>query len=235
MKKNMHSEKRSKNHRPVLVTVMFVAGLAIVGSLLTQALAVGSATAAGQQGQNANQTSGSASQQNATSSEATRNATSSAQNAAKEAGNATASAGNALGNATSAAGGIIGGALSNATSSLKKAIGNPLPSTITVAPNSVNAGDIVVVKGSGFSANDTITVTFGNSSSATTTANSDKSGAFNTTITTPRDAKGGSYNITAKDTHGKSATASVEIIALPKTPFAPTSFSYYPSRPSFFS
>lgn len=226
----MHSEKM-RNHRPVLLTVMFVAGLAIVGSLLTQVLVADSAAAAGQD-QNANQTSGNAPQQNATISEAKRNATSSAQNAAKEAGNATASAGNALGNATSAAGGVIGGALSNATSSLKKMIGNPLPSAITVAPNSVNAGDIVVVKGSGFSVNDTITVTFDNSSSTTTTANSDKSGAFNATITTPHDAKAGSHNITAKDSHGKSATASVGIIELPKTPLAPTSF--YPFRPSFF-
>ncbi|WP_148700608.1 hypothetical protein [Candidatus Nitrososphaera evergladensis] len=202
-----------------------IVGLAILSSLSVTVIMADSATA--QKDQAVNQTSTASGNATAAASEAVRNATTSAQNAGEAARNATASAGNAIANATKAGAGMIGAAITNATSSLNKTISNP--SSITVTPDSVNPGDIVVVKGAGFSANQTITLTFDNSSNATT-AKADKSGAFNATMTTPNDAKNGTHNITATDREGKSATATITIAAAPKANSSSSALSSF--RPS---
>lgn len=204
----MTKEKCRNNSPPLLLTTLVVA-VAVLSSLSVSVLSANSAAA---ENQITNKT-------NATTSEAARNATTSAQNATASAGQAAAAAGNALGNASKAAGGVIGNAISNATSSLNKVVNM---SSITVTPNSVNAGDLVVIKGFGFSANDTITLKFDNNSIATT--KSDNTGALNAMMTTPKDATNGSHDITATGGNGRSAKASVTIIALPPSA-APSSSS----------
>lgn len=205
-------KEKFRNCSPSLILTTLIAGLAIVSSLSVSVLSgTNSAFAVTTASQNQTANQNVKSSANATTSEATRNATTSAQNATAEAGKAATSAGNAIANATTAAGGVIGNAIANATSSINKSLNNP--SSITVTPDSVNPGDLVIIKGLGFKANNTITLTFDNSSNATT-AKSDKSGAFNATMTTPSDAANGSHTITATDQNGKSATAKVTIIAV---------------------
>lgn len=209
MKEHMF-EGKSRNRSPPLpmAIISVLVGLAILSSL--SALVSTANSAAAQKNNTAGETSNPSA--NATIAEAKQNATTSAHNATTEAGKAAASAGNAIANATTAAGGIIGNAVANATSSLNKSIN--VPSSITVTPGSVNPGDLVVIKGSGFRANNTITLTFDKSANATT-ATTDGLGAFNATMTTPRDAANGSHTITATDQDGKSATAIVTIVVAP--------------------
>jgi IPT/TIG domain-containing protein len=222
------TDRRHQNYSmPTLI-----AALAIVSMLSLQVTTASSAAALSQTG---NATANASN--NATA--ASRNATSASHNATNAAGNATVAAGNAIANALAAAGSAIknatsaagsaihnatsagGKTLQNATTAAGKALQNATSSiskihpSITVTPNSVNPGDIVIIKGSGFGSNDTITLTLDNSSSAIT-AKSDSTGAFNATMTTPKDATAaGTHNITATDRQGFSGEASFTIVAIP--------------------
>lgn len=93
---------------------------------------------------------------------------------------------------------------------------------ITVTPHSVNAGDKIVVSGSKFSPNTSITITFDGSKNGTA-VKSDSSGNFKVTMATPHNAPNGPYDVKATEngSSGKSATASVTIATTPQNQFQP--------------
>src|SRR5205814_9748186 len=94
---------------------------------------------------------------------------------------------------------------------------------LSVNPTSASPGQAVTFSGSGFTPNQTVTITL-DGQTLTSTANA--GGSFSLPYTVPAGTTAGSKTVTARDASGKSGTATLTIAtSTPAIPTAPSSSS----------